>query len=180
MCVCICIRACVCIHICMHRYIYINISLHIYVVCVFQCHPLYSSIRVCIYIYMHVCMYIYTCTYTYIYTYTYIFRMPLLCLICTNKKIRFYLFLWKHISRCFFLSVICLYVCVCVYLFHLCEDCDIPLCAYVYKYVYEDCDVLSVKNMHPPEKLLGGGLSTPVLPVCLFCTIISNKTCILD
>ena len=32
----------------------------------------------------------------------------------------------------------------------------------------------------PPEKLLGGGLSTPVPPFCLFCTIISNKTCILD
>ena len=31
-----------------------------------------------------------------------------------------------------------------------------------------------------PEKLLGGGLSTPVPPFCLFCTIISNKTCILD
>jgi len=32
----------------------------------------------------------------------------------------------------------------------------------------------------PPEKLLGGGLQTPVPPFCLFCTIISKKTCSLD
>jgi len=34
--------------------------------------------------------------------------------------------------------------------------------------------------LSPPEKLLGGGLSTPVPPFCLFCTIISSKPCILD
>ena len=33
---------------------------------------------------------------------------------------------------------------------------------------------------YPPEKLLGGGLSTPVPPFCLVCTIISSRTCILD
>jgi len=38
----------------------------------------------------------------------------------------------------------------------------------------------SEKSDTPPEKLLAGGLSTPVPPFCLFCTIISNKTCILD
>jgi len=32
----------------------------------------------------------------------------------------------------------------------------------------------------PPEKLLGGGLSTPVPPFCLFGTIISHKTCGVD
>ena len=32
----------------------------------------------------------------------------------------------------------------------------------------------------PPEKLLGDGLSTPVTLFCLICTIISNKTGILD
>ena len=40
--------------------------------------------------------------------------------------------------------------------------------------------VISSCGMVPPEKLLGGGLSTPVHPFCLFCTIISNKICILD
>ena len=32
----------------------------------------------------------------------------------------------------------------------------------------------------PPEKLLGDGVSTPMPIFCLICTIISNKTCILD
>jgi len=32
----------------------------------------------------------------------------------------------------------------------------------------------------PPEKLLGDGISTPMILLCLICTIISNKTCILD
>jgi len=36
------------------------------------------------------------------------------------------------------------------------------------------------RSINPPEKLLGDGLSTPVPLFCLICTIISNKTGILD
>ena len=44
------------------------------------------------------------------------------------------------------------------------------------------CNVLGDQYLvyMPPEKLLGGGVLTPVPPFCLFCTIISNKTYILD
>ena len=44
------------------------------------------------------------------------------------------------------------------------------------------CNVLGEQYLvyMPPEKLLGGGVLTPVPPFCLFCTIISNKTYILD
>ena len=34
--------------------------------------------------------------------------------------------------------------------------------------------------MRLPEKLLGDGFLTPIPLFCLICTIISNKTCILD
>jgi len=39
---------------------------------------------------------------------------------------------------------------------------------------------ISVLSDILPEKLLGDGFSTPMPPFCLICTIISNKTCILD
>jgi len=36
------------------------------------------------------------------------------------------------------------------------------------------------RSQNPPEKLLGDGVSTPMPLFCLICTMISNKTCILD
>jgi len=42
-------------------------------------------------------------------------------------------------------------------------------------FITQSCVTLS-----PPEKLFGDGFSTPMPLFCLICTIISNKTCILD
>ena len=63
---------------------------------------------------------------------------------------------------------------------------DVSMYTYrdVSMYIYRDVclynDVYTDMHTCPPEKLLRGALCTPVPPFCLSCTIISNKTCILD
>jgi len=49
---------------------------------------------------------------------------------------------------------------------------------YVYVHVYIEYGVRIAIQM--PEKLFGDGFSTPMPLLCLICTIISNKPCILD
>jgi len=63
------------------------------------------------------------------------------------------------------------------------------MCMYIYVYFYMSICVCICTNVrmiglllyevsgtwrYPPEKLLGGGLSTPVPPFCLFCTIMTS------
>jgi len=48
------------------------------------------------------------------------------------------------------------------------------------RYIYICVYICRNTSYVPPEKLLRGGLWTPVPPFCLFCTIIPNKICILD
>jgi len=141
-------------------------------------------------IYNHVCKCIYACIHT---------RTHSLDTIYTNVYMPVHIHynhLYKWIYACIHIYItiytnVSMHVCIHPHVYiphkkktqpahlvhiHICMHTNM----YAYKYVRMNICMFLVYAHVPPEKLFGDGFSTPIPLFCLICTIISNKTCILD